>query len=372
MPRLSATARREERPAAPSAAPAVACAVPSLAPSPEERRLMAARIRRLRRKSLLTPDALTRLGQAELSTQTLHALLTMLEGPFEERFEERAASAWALGLAHLTPRQQETVTQTLCRALRRKPLVGRVHARQSVDPVIVWLLACTGVWAALNGLLHPSYHKVTLGPISLACCALTVGVVSARCLKRAIQSVAFSRDNRLRVTTATALGRIGSVSAVATLARAALDANPAARRAAETALQTCLPRISPAYAAQMDADVQPNLCRLLDRAREQMTHNSGRAESLALSILDALAQIGDGRAAPTVRAMVNTGWTAPVNHAAKQLLPILLVRQQQEADQRVLLRPTAMPQDSPAVLLRPTGSLSDADAPATLLRPHQS
>lgn len=364
--------RREEHSAA-SAAPAVALSpLPSLAPSSDERRLMGARIRRLRRKSLLTPDALTRLGQSDLSTQTLHALLTLLEGPFEERFEERAACAWALGLARLTPRQQETVTHTLCGVLRRKTLVGRVHARQGVDPVVAWLLSSMGLWIGLDALIVSSGSRFVVGPVSMGCCALVVSVLAARALRRSLQAAAFSHENRLRATTAMALGRIGSVSAIGTLTRAALDANAGVRRAAYPALQACLARLTPLDASRMDADVQPNLCRLLDRAREQRNHDSDRAEAMALSVLDALRQIGDGRAAPNARALINTGWTAPVNHAAKELLPLLLARRQQETDQRVLLRPTAMPAIAPNTLLRPTGSLAEVEAPATLLRPHQS
>ncbi len=370
--RIRAVPSRREEHAAASAAPAVASSpLLPLSPSSDERRLMCARIRRLRRKSLLTPDALTRLGQSDLSTQTLHALLTLLEGPFEERFEERAACAWALGLARLTPRQKETVTHTLCGVLRRKTLVGRVHAHQSVDPIFVWLASCLILWAALNNFMRPSYHAITLGPVGMGCCALVVSVLAARILKRSLQAAAFSRENRLRATTAMALGRIGSVSAIGTLARAALDTNANVRRAAYPALQACLAHLTPLDAARMDADVQPNLCRLLDRAREQRINDSDRAEAMALSVLDALGQIGDGRAAPNARALINTGWTAPVNHAAKELLPILLARRQQETDQRVLLRPTVMPPIAPNTLLRPTGSLADVEAPATLLRPHQ-
>ena len=112
----------------------------------------------------------------------------------------------------------------------------------------------------------------------------------------------------------------------------------------------------------------PNLCRLLDRARQQLSDDSVEAEALALQVLKALERIGDGRAAPAVRNMINTGWTAPVNRAAKHLLPLLLERQEQETNQRMLLRGAVMPLDPPNVLLRATGLHEDEDAPETLLR----
>jgi len=339
-----------------------------IAVTPDERRVMQARIRRLRRRSLLTPHSLEQLGEARLPTETLHALLTMLEGPFEERWEERAAAAWALGIAHLTPRQTETVSHTLCTLLRRKPIVGRGRADQTVDPTLVWLSSYGALLLALYVVLLMTHPALSAGWSGIAIYAFASVTIGARLWSRALKMAGLRRESRLRSTAATALGRIGSASSVATLARAALDTNGGVRRAAEDALLACLDRITPDHAAQMEADVVPNLCRLLDRARQQLSHNSPEAEALALQVLEALERIGDGRAAPAVRNMINTGWTAPVNHAAKQLLPLLLERRQQETNQRMLLRGAVMPLDPPSVLLRATGLHEDEDAPETLLR----
>ncbi len=338
-----------------------------LAVTPEERRKMQQRIRRIRRRSLLTPDALMQLGQAHLPNTTLHALLTMLEGPFEEHWEERGAAVWALGLAHLTGRQRQTVSRALCHILRRKMLARGGHKERWLDaPVVMvaipwllcWLFALT--WHSSEG--HGS-------PLLFQAGALLGSVYIGYRLNHSLKTAATIRANRLRVTAATALGRIACSDSVATLARTALDSSRMVRGAAEPALMACLAQLTPARYGDMEADVVPNLCRLLERAREQLHHNSASATELALCILDALGKIGDGRAVYAARNLINTGWTAPVNQAAKELLPILLARQQQETNQRILLRSAAMPSESPLILLRPIANPADETQPHTLLRP---
>ena len=356
---LPPSLRHEEE----NAAPPVRLAV-----TPDERRIMQARIRRLRRRSLLTPRSLEQLGEARLPTESLHALLTMLEGPFEERWEERAAAAWALGLAYLTPRQAETVSHTLRALLRRKPIVGRGRADQTADPTLTWLSSYGALLLLLYVALLKTHPALSAGWGGIAIYAFAGVTIGARLWSRALKMAGLRRESRLRSTAATALGRIGCVSSVPLLSRAALDANGDVRRSAEDALLACLDHAAPDHAAQMEADVVPNLCRLLDRARQQLSHDSVKAEALALAVLKALERLGDGRAAPAVRNMINTGWTAPVNHAARHLLPLLLERQQQETNQRVLLRGAAMPLEPPNVLLRATGLHEDENAPETLLR----
>ena len=112
----------------------------------------------IRRRSLLTPDVLAQLGQAHLPNATLHALLTMLEGPFEEHWEERATAVWALGLAQLSSRQRQTVSRVLCGVLRRKMLGRSAHKERWLDaPVVLvaipwllcWLFALT--WRSSEG-----------------------------------------------------------------------------------------------------------------------------------------------------------------------------------------------------------------------------
>ena len=343
-------------------------ATPQLAVTPEERRTMQTRVRRLRRHSLLTPTALAQLGDRHLPAQTLHALLTMLEGPFESRWEERTVAAWALGLADLTARQREMVSVTLSGILRRRPFVRRLRPDQQIDPVLVWLACCVSLWLGLNSVFHPTLNKVTLSPTSLLFCGGIIGLFCCRFLSLSLKAWVSIRDSRLRATAATALGRLGSVSSVALLARAALEPNARVRHAAEPALCACLANLTPQHIGQLEVDVVPNLCRLLEGARALMNQNSARAETLALDVLHALEKIGDGQAAPTVRKMINTGWTAPVNHAAKRLLPLLRARQQQETDQRGLLRGATMPPSAPNTLLRPTGLLEEEDSPNRLLR----
>ena len=351
-----------------------------IVPSPatqEERRTMQARIRRLGRRSLLTPTALAQLGESQLPTETLHALLTMLEGPFEERWEERSVAVWALGLADLTARQRETVSATLCGILRRRPFVNRVHANQPVDPICVWFAVCMSLWLGLNSLFHPTSTKITIGPLGLLFCGGIIGLCSGHVLKLSQKMGRTLREGQLRSAVVTALGRIGSVSSLPTLARITLtytvqDPNASRRSAAEAALCACLDNLTPQHAGQVEADVVPNLCRLLDSTRTLMNYSPDRAETFALRILSALEKIGDGQAASTVRKMINTGWTAPVNHAAKQLLPLLQARRQQETDQRGLLRGATMPPIVPGTLLRPTGLSDDDSTPDRLLRPsHQ-
>ena len=375
-----------------------------LAPTQEERRSMQAHVRHIRHTSLLTPDALAQLGNADLSGETLHSLLTLLEGPFEERWEERIAVAWALGLANLTPHQSNTVSLSLCNLLQRRSLVRparpvrsvrstaqrfrlpaswirmRIQDRRALEPTVVLAGAYFVILAVLYAVFVP-LNALGAHLLGIGSCLLLSGVTLLHgVLRRLVQAHLARRERRFRATVATALGRIGNLTSVGTLARAALDPSNQVRHAAEPALRVCLAHLplSNACASEMEPDLVPNLCRLLERARARLSHNNREAESLALDLLAALEQIGDGQAAPTVRTLINTGWTAPVNHAAKQLLPLLLARQQQETDQRVLLRGAAMPLDPPETLLRPTNPRSFTEEQEwqeeqkTLLRPTKS
>ena len=168
---------------------------------------MQARIRRLRRRSLLTTRSLERLGEAILPTETLHALLTMLEGPFEEHWEERAAASWALGIAQLTPRQSETVSHTLCTLLRRKPIVGRRRADQTADPTLVWLSSYSALLLALYIILLITHPALSAGWGGLAIYAFAGVTIGARLWSRALKMAGLRRESRLRSTAATALGQ---------------------------------------------------------------------------------------------------------------------------------------------------------------------
>ena len=298
---------------------------------------------------------------------TLHALLTMLEGPFEEHWEERATAVWALGLAHLSVRQGQTVSRVLCGVLRRKMLGRSAHKERWLDAPIVlvaipwllcWLFALT--WRSSEGQGSPLLFQAG---------ALTGSIYIGYRLNQSLKTIATLRANRLRVAAATALGRIACADSIAALARTALDGSRTVRLASEPALQACLAQLTPAHYGELDADVIPNLCHLLERAREQLHHNSASATELALSLLGALDKIGDGRAVAVTRNLINTGWTAPVNQAAKDLLPVLLARQQQETNQRILLRSASVPPEPTYALLRPITNPADDNQPQTLLRP---
>ena len=141
------------------------------------------------------------------------------------------------------------------------------------------------------------------------------------------------------------------------------------RLAAEPALLTCLAQLTPAHYGDMDADVVPNLCRLLERAREQLHRNSARATELALSLLEALEKIGDGRAVAATRNLINTGWTAPVNQAAKELLPLLLRTAAAGNQSAHFAAERGHAERTPLTLLRPIANPADDKQPQTLLRP---
>src|SRR5579859_8181667 len=89
----------------------------ALEPTPAEVAEMRALIGQIRWRSILQYSVLAEMGASRLSTSTVRALVTLLQGPFSDRWHERLVALWALGCADLAPNHRSTVTEAVQAAL---------------------------------------------------------------------------------------------------------------------------------------------------------------------------------------------------------------------------------------------------------------
>ncbi len=352
----------------------------------EEDRVMRSLLRRIGRRSLLTGATRNQLGNKHLDADVVHALITLLEGPFEEHWEERIVAVWALGRVESVPEHAAAIARTLCAVVdtdhRRASASTDQQVHQAMrrslpfSGIVGLIAACTTITLLAASAPHdaPLIHDLWwaifafVGGLGAAIgSGYTASVLTLPFTLPASVALDTLRFNRVRAAATTALGRLRVAQSVGVLAKAVSDSSPNVRRAAVPALQSALSSLTTAHYGSLGGELVPNLCLALERARERLLKDTRAAESLALSVLTALEKVGDGRAVAPVRRMVNTGWTAPVNSLATRLLAILQERQQQEDAREMLLRGAMTPPPSSELLLRPAIT-PPADPPELLLR----
>lgn len=353
----------------------------------EEDRAMRSLLRRIGRRSLFTGETRRQLGDPHLASDVVHALITLLEGPFEERWEERMIAVWALGRVEGAPQHRAAIARSLCAVVDTDHRRASASTDQQLHQAMRRSLPFSGVVGLIAAgatitllaatapqdvpLIHDLWWAVFafVGGLGAGLSSgYTASVLSLPFTLPASVALDTVRFNRVRVAATTALGRLHVPQSVGVLAKAVSDSSPNVRRAAVPALQSAISTLTPAHYGTLGGEVVPHLCAALERARERLSNDTRAAEALALSALTALENVGDGRAVTPVRRMVNTGWTAPVNALATRLLPILQERQRQEDAREMLLRGAMTPPPSSELLLRPAVT-PPADPPELLLRP---
>lgn len=130
---------------------------------------------------------------------------------------------------------------------------------------------------------------------------------------------------------------------------------------ARSALTRLLPKLKSSDRALLTDEQRASLFRTLGASHDA---------DYQLAALKALEQVGDGRAADTVRKLASSEELKmqhpEVYQAAEECLPVLLERQEAEKESNLLLRPAESQETVEAALLRPAAA-SESDE-ATLLR----
>jgi HEAT repeat protein len=174
------------------------------------------------------------------------------------------------------------------------------------------------------------------------------------------------RINRGRALAASTLGRLRVPESVGSLAYACTDSRLTVQWEARMALEQVLPLLTPEHYGQLPANTTLHLCSLLDDGDNKRTGWKQRPQ-LALMVLEALGNAGDGRAVPMVTQLIQRGVPDHIRTTALQVLPILEERRRQEEAAQILLRASNAEGMGADVLLRPTAAQSTTP-PEQLLR----
>jgi hypothetical protein len=310
-------------------------------------------VRSLRSSSRIRRLALDMLAGKPPST--IQPLLDVLATPSPPCWKECTVAAWMLGYLSPPPEQQSMVTERLCQVLDNpQDKTGRLFAKRSLQR-IVKALPLSGalglmitlaflIASLLEGALGTPRMEHGIGLVIAFFLGVTVYAVVCSPFVLPL-SAAYDRKriNRVRAAAATALGRVASPESVGALARAASDKSASVRKAAQAALLQALPTLTPEHYGRAGSETVSHLCKVLRKAEPP----------LALAILEALVEIGDGSAVATIEWLVQRGNTEKVREAARGLLPILWQRREEENAPKMLLRASTSTECPSGVLLRP-------------------
>lgn len=162
------------------------------------------------------------------------------------------------------------------------------------------------------------------------------------------------------------LARFDDVRAVGALIEALDWPEEQVRVAARLALLRLLPRLQASDAALLHTGQRTSLYRYLKM------RNAHRDADFLVTILKALEQVGDASALPPVQRLAegaaHTYNQRRVRRQARECLPYLEARAEQQRASQTLLRASSAGATSPQMLLRPATGSNNAE-PQQLLRP---
>ncbi len=270
--------------------------------------------------------------------------------------KERDLAALLLGQVALTESQRQTCLATLLPFVERRMksfspnnlrTLGRWFCRSL--PFSLLLLIWFLIWSLTDsdfGIKGGSLFSLVVGLLILL--AVFSGLTIPFTLPLSLHL-----DNRkmARLCPAViALGHLRAPESIVTLA-GAVTYKPL-RTAATPALEQALAALTPDHFGALHSQTVPNLRAALDIADER----------LQATILEGLRHIGDGRAIRAVQRLADMG-----SIFAREILPILKARQEQENQSTMLLRAASAGTSASGHLLRPAGAASATD-PQELLR----
>ncbi len=348
---------------------------------------------RLPQSNPVKPIAESLLAGEALDEARFATLIKRLQNPSANRWKERTVASWILGNVPLTEEQKQEVLPILGNLVEKSHkqdklrVCGRFLWRSGAYFLLLaalvtgldWLIInaippLQGIWHGLSeiaswigepygqfwdGILRNSIGSMENLAVPLQILAfafLTVFIPAPISLPVSLM-LDRRRQNRVRKEATASLMRLGSLEALPYLLAAIGRTKGELYQELLDGVATLLPRLTPKHYGQFRSDVVPNLCYLLENYRG----------NFVLVLLDAVQKIGDSRALLTVRRLAEKGESAEVRAKAKEVLPILEARREQENDAHNLLRASSEPV-SQKELLRPAYNVTETQ-PETLLRP---
>jgi hypothetical protein len=275
-------------------------------------------------------------------------------GRSEGRVSEKLAAMWALAYAGVLSGDPRSAADSLRTVLQNKEMsaghrtllrgsraVGRSLLIGGFLAVMIWLLLRMpdnpGLRLLIGLFAGPTAIAVIAGPLYF--------------LVQDWDAQILARTEAARI-----LGVLGFPEDIALLAATSWDAAITTRKEAARALRGILQTIDQSHYGRLPADTTPGLCQLLESPDE----------ALALLAVDALREVGDGRAIDSLEHAVQKSPSWDVRMAAARVLPILEERRRRGDDPSVLVRSSDAP-PTEASLLRPASG-SRASNPDSLPR----
>lgn len=354
-------------------------------------------LRKLRKRNPVKQVAESVLQGEALSDAQLSTLLQRLRNASANRWNERMLASWLLGNVPLTDERTREAITTLGATVEKshKQDKIRVFGRfvwRSAAYMMAMVLLCFGadwlimnyltflkpIWGTLSGwvqlfadpymnfwnLIFRQLDVVSKSPGNAPIENISFGfqLVFALTLIASPVSLPVSllldrrRQNRVRKEATTSLTQLGSVEALPCLLASIGSAKGELYQELLDGIATLLPRLTPEDYGRLRSDTVPNLCYLLNN----FTGN------FLLTVIEALGKIGDSRAVLTVQRLAEGDAPAQVREAARQILPILIARREQENHSQNLLRASKEPAGERELL---RASQEAVEEPETLLRP---
>ncbi len=355
--------------------------------SETERAQMQRIAQKLRRKNPVGQIAKRFFLGFEIEEMEIAVLLKRLGNNSANRWRERTFATWLLGVLPLSEDHSGQAVKTLGRIVETSHKQDRVRTwgrfcyrsvlyfltvalfffglaefRRVLAPSLmsfwIWLNTVLDPYLTLWELSHPGPDADTIAMVFVL--AMLFIVIPAPITLPL--SLYIDRRNQLRVrkVAVKSLERLGSVRALPSLLATIRGANGEFFENIVSCVASLLPKLTPEHYGTLRADVTPNLCYILETFKGNFNHE----------ILNAIEKVGDSRAIPTLKRIIQTDLAPNLRERATEILPILEARQILETHSNQLLRPSQDP-IAHEQLLRPARDTEDKDE-KTLLRPSDS
>jgi hypothetical protein len=295
----------------------------------------------------------------------LASIMQILRDEKKPRWAERCWAVETLSRAHLTPEQRAEALPLLVKAAQPQSYLQRIATlRTFLSTAGVCSLTVLGV-----GLVAFWQRELSTFPDILLFffLAILIGTVLGGPLIfltfMSVYGYQMRQAAKVRRASLQALGRLEAMEGIGALLMAARV--PKWKPWVEMPLIALLNKLTPAHYATLPVETVPALCDLI--STEHRMSSKGGNEVWVLHLLDALGNVGDGRAVPFVSRLAQTAKNSAIREKAYDILPVLQARKQLEEGYSILLRPSQISTNPQTELLRAANAHTDAQ-PETLLR----
>jgi hypothetical protein len=304
---------------------------------------------RLRRRSKIRPILMETADGYPQDDDALQLLQKAALGRTEGRRSEKVAALWGLAYAGIVAGDTEAARATLRTVLRNRERRPAHRAATRISWAVIRTLSVAllaGLGGAVAGYsmdrLRHANGSVQFILILVMLNAVALGFIALLMPIGSLVGDWFTQIE-VRAEAARALGEVAMPGDIPALCEASREASATVHVEAKTALKELLSRLSDDDYRRVPSETTPGLCRLLN----DFDHD------LICIVVEALAKVGDGRAAEPVQRLLRQYPFPRTRVAAENALPILQERLRRQTDPTTLMRAVNDPVSPADSLLRP-------------------